>query len=168
MSESPILDHMVINVQFQMDEAEAAFERLGFTNTPRGYHSLGSINHLMILGTDYLELIGLPAGEPPRRAELVNAPPGFNGLVFKTEDVAATYEHLCALDMDGDPRPAADAEADLRDSTLVAMGASPLEAPGPGRAGFRPVGRGEPARTHSASRRSISATMASPSNSWHR
>lgn len=103
MSESPILDHMVINVQFQMDEAESAFERLGFTNTPRGYHSLGSINHLMILGTDYLELIGLPAGEPPRRAELVNAPAGFNGLVFKTADVGQTYEHLRSLGMDGDP-----------------------------------------------------------------
>ena len=54
------LDHAVINVHFGMDRAEPLFQTLGFTLTPRGYHSLGSINHLMMFGTDYLELIGLP------------------------------------------------------------------------------------------------------------
>lgn len=54
------LDHVVINVHFAMGLAEPLFEALGFTLTPRGYHSLGSINHLIVFGSDYLELIGLP------------------------------------------------------------------------------------------------------------
>ncbi|MBT7732591.1 MAG: VOC family protein, partial [Rhodospirillaceae bacterium] len=56
------LDHVVINVRADMDVAEATFRDLDFTVTPRGYHTLGSINHLMIFETDYLELIGIPEG----------------------------------------------------------------------------------------------------------
>ena len=37
------------------------YRRLGFTLTPRGYHTLGSMNHLAIFGTEYLELIAGPA-----------------------------------------------------------------------------------------------------------
>ncbi len=67
MAERAQLDHTVINVRFDMDRAEGLFRNLGFFLTERGYHSLGSINHLMMFGTDYLELIGLPAGmENPR------------------------------------------------------------------------------------------------------
>ena len=54
------LDHTVINVKIDMDAASALFGELGFTLTPRGYHSHGSMNHLMMFGTDYLELIGIP------------------------------------------------------------------------------------------------------------
>ena len=46
------LDHVVINVRRDMDPAEALCRSLGFTITPRGYHSLGSINHLMMFDTD--------------------------------------------------------------------------------------------------------------------
>ncbi|MDP7241323.1 MAG: VOC family protein, partial [Rhodospirillales bacterium] len=91
------LDHAVINVEFEMDRAVPMFEGLGFTVTPRGYHSLGSINHLMIFGTDYLELIGLPAAIEKPRPEIANSPLGINGLVFKAEDVDATYAHLDGL-----------------------------------------------------------------------
>ncbi len=42
------LDHLVINTLFDMDRAAALMAELGFTVTPRGYHSLGSINHLMM------------------------------------------------------------------------------------------------------------------------
>ena len=48
MSSLARLDHAVINVHMAMDKAESCFQELGFTVTPRGYHSLGSINHLMI------------------------------------------------------------------------------------------------------------------------
>ena len=54
------LDHVVINVKDDMDVAQSVFSKLGFTTTPRGYHTLGSINHLMMFGTDYMELIGFP------------------------------------------------------------------------------------------------------------
>ena len=106
MSSQAQLDHVVINVRYQMDQAEASFGKLGFALTERGYHSLGSINHLMMFGTDYAELIGLPAdtqGKPTGRADIVNAPVGINGIVFKSEDIDATYAHLQSLDIAGDP-----------------------------------------------------------------
>ena len=61
------LDHIVINVQREMDAAETAFADLGFTLTPRGYHTLGSINALAMFGTDYLELLGFPADGEVKR-----------------------------------------------------------------------------------------------------
>ena len=42
------LDHLVINVKEEMDEAYKLFSQLGFLLTPIGFHSLGSINHSMM------------------------------------------------------------------------------------------------------------------------
>lgn len=121
------LDHAVINVHFAMDRAEPLFQTLGFTLTPRGYHSLGSINHLMMFGRDYLELIGLPEGAEHKRPEILASPIGIDGLVFKTPDVDQTFAHLQALDMVGDPPraftrpvnlPSGEATAKFRTVTL--------------------------------------------------
>jgi hypothetical protein len=81
------LDHLVINVQFDMDRAAALMSQLGFTLTPRGYHSLGSINHLVMFEHDYLELIGLPPGTDVRRKDILESPRGLNGLVFRADDI---------------------------------------------------------------------------------
>src|ERR1700684_3661859 len=62
----PTLDHVVINVRDRIDEGADTFRRLGFTLTPRGYHTLGSMNHLAMFGTDYLELIAAPPGATQR------------------------------------------------------------------------------------------------------
>lgn len=87
---SPILDHVVIDVRDRMDEAARVFARLGFQLTPRGYHTLGSTNHLAMFATDYLELLGF--GERgANRPELAPFPIGLNGLVFKTADAEATH-----------------------------------------------------------------------------
>jgi hypothetical protein len=86
----PTLDHVVINVRDRIDEGAETYRRLGFTLTPRGYHTLGSMNHLAMFGTDYLELIAAPAGNT-QRPEILEAPEGLNGLVFGTEDSAATH-----------------------------------------------------------------------------
>ena len=88
------LDHIAINVKNKMDEAYQLFSELGFTLTPRGYHSLGSINHSMVFKNDYLELIGIPRGQPITRPELKKAEIGINGLVFKSNDIKKTYQHL--------------------------------------------------------------------------
>jgi hypothetical protein len=88
----PVLDHVVIDVRDRMDEAARIFAALGFTLTPRGHHTLGSMNHLMMFGTDYLELLGFGAAGAPR-PELAPFPIGLNGLVFKTEDADAVYTH---------------------------------------------------------------------------
>lgn len=114
------LDHAVINVRYQMDEARASFESLGFQLTERGYHSLGSINHLMMFGTDYAELIGLPAvsqGNATGRADIANSPLGINGLVFKSSNVDETYAHLQDLQMAGDPPRAFSRPVKLADGT---------------------------------------------------
>jgi hypothetical protein len=81
------LDHVVINVLFDMDRAAAAMSQLGFTLTPRGFHSLGSINHLMVFENHYLELIGLPPGTDVLRKDVLESPRGLNGLVFKADDI---------------------------------------------------------------------------------
>ena len=91
----PTLDHVVVNARDRLDEACAVYGRLGFTLTPRGYHSLGSANHLAMFGTDYLELIGIPAPGAARQ-EIMDEPHGLNGLVFGTGDAAALHAALVA------------------------------------------------------------------------
>lgn len=88
------LDHLVINSHFALDESAKLFAALGFHLTPRGYHSLGSINHLIMFEHHYLELIGLPDRREPLRRELLESPVGIDGLVFATEDAAQTESRL--------------------------------------------------------------------------
>jgi catechol 2,3-dioxygenase-like lactoylglutathione lyase family enzyme len=87
---APILDHVVIDVRDRMEEAARVFTGLGFRLTPRGHHTLGSMNHLMMFATDYLELLGFGEGGA-NRPELAPFPVGLNGLVFKTADADATH-----------------------------------------------------------------------------
>ena len=98
------LDHIVINVgRGGMGCAAASCEGMGFNLTARGYHSMGSINHLAMFETDYLELLGVPAGDITSRPELQRAPLGLNGVVFKTDDADATFAHLQAVGMAAEP-----------------------------------------------------------------
>ncbi len=120
MATSARLDHTVINVGFEMDQAREIFTGLGFTLTKRGYHSLGSINHLMMFETDYLELIGLPAGAGHDRPDLAGAPHGINGLVFKTDDVDEVHARLAALGMAGEPPKAFTRPVELPEGTFDA------------------------------------------------
>jgi hypothetical protein len=83
------LDHIVINTLFDMDRAATLMEQLGFTVTPRGYHSLGSINHLMVFEGGYLELVGLPLGTDVLRRDVLESSLGLNGLVFQAKEVDA-------------------------------------------------------------------------------
>ena len=98
----PTLDHVVVNVRDRIDAGLETYRRLGFTLTPRGYHTLGSMNHLAIFGTEYLELIAAPPGDT-RRAEILASPEGLNGLVFGTEDSASVYEALHAAGVGVEP-----------------------------------------------------------------
>lgn len=90
---APVLDHVVIDVRDRMDAAAHIFATLGFTLTPRGHHTLGSMNHLMMFATDYLELLGFGSGGGAARPELAPFPVGLNGLVFKTGDADTVYAH---------------------------------------------------------------------------
>ncbi len=89
------LDHIVFNTQDRTDEVVALFERLGFTVSPRGFHTLGSVNHTIVFGTDYLELLGYPPGQPPaKRPELVIQPLGLMATVLQTADADAAHAVL--------------------------------------------------------------------------
>lgn len=88
------LDHLVINTHFAIEPTADCFRRLGFTLTPRGYHSLGSLNYLMMFADRYLEVVGLPAGDGPIRQELLDSPAGIDGLVFATRDARRTARRL--------------------------------------------------------------------------
>ncbi len=89
------IDHLVINVLRNMDDAAAIFAGLGFALTPRGHHSLGSINHLMMTPGAYLELVGVPETGPQRK-DVLDSPLGLSGLVFRIPDADATHARLSA------------------------------------------------------------------------
>ena len=57
------IDHVVVLVR-DLDRARDAYARMGFTLTPRGYHTLGSQNHCIMFGRDYIELLAVPKPHP--------------------------------------------------------------------------------------------------------
>lgn len=91
---SPQIDHVVITVSDQLDQANYQYQKLGFTTTPRGHHSLGTSNNLAIFTTTYLELLGFE----PQNADKVDKSwcfdDGLTGLVFKTKDANKLYQQL--------------------------------------------------------------------------
>jgi hypothetical protein len=90
------LDHAVVNALDRMDEAVEAYRRLGFRLTERGHHTLGSINHLAVFRTNYLELIGFEPGAKQVRTDILRFPVGLNALVLAADDADATYRGLRA------------------------------------------------------------------------
>lgn len=87
-----VLDHAVVDVREDLDAGALLFRRLGFSLTARGYHTLGSANHLAIFRSNYLELLGWERGTQDGRAELLRYPVGLNGVVFR----AADADRLCS------------------------------------------------------------------------
>jgi len=81
-----ILDHAVVDARDGVDDAVTLFRRLGFSLTARGYHTLGSVNHLAVFQTNYMELLGWEGDDAHARPELSRFPVGLNGLVFRADD----------------------------------------------------------------------------------
>ena len=101
--ETASLDHLVINTHYDIDAAQALLSGLGFTITPRGYHTLGSVNHLVVLAGGYLELIGQPRDSDKVRQEILDSPVGIDGLVYAVEDVQACHDHWIAMGLKAQP-----------------------------------------------------------------
>lgn len=97
------LDHLVVNAARQIDDAVAAYARLGFHITPRGYHSLGSCNNLMIFRDTYLELLGAGEGELAETAAAFIAQPiGLVALALRGPDANDTHAALVAAGVEAD------------------------------------------------------------------
>ncbi len=90
------IDHAMILVR-DLDRARDTYARMGFTLTPRGFHSLGSQNHCIMFGRDYLELMALPAAPPAAYryyADFLAKGEGVGALALATEDAVAAHAEL--------------------------------------------------------------------------
>src|SRR3954449_815811 len=95
------VDHAVVAVQ-DLDRAADGWKRLGFTLSPRGTHSakMGSGNYTIMLGSDYIELLGVVAEteqNAPTRAFLARTGGGIERVAFTTTDAAMGVEEIRAL-----------------------------------------------------------------------
>ena len=94
------LDHLVVAVR-DLERAAHDWRRLGFTLSPRGTHSaqMGTGNFTIMLGDDYLELLGVLAPTPqnaPMRAFLARGE-GIDRAAFTALDATAGVAELQAL-----------------------------------------------------------------------
>ena len=90
-------DHAVI-VCGDLDAAVTQWRVLGFTLTPRGYHTLGSQNHCIMLARDYLELLHVTAPSPSRQYywDAQQRGGGCAAMSCKSRDAFATADRLRA------------------------------------------------------------------------
>ncbi len=100
---TPVIDHAVINVDDELDQAQHLFQRMGFQLSKRGHHSMGSSNHLAVFADNYLELLGYEPASSSTARGLWNVAPGLAGLVWKTSDAHAVWQHLRQYQLDGEP-----------------------------------------------------------------
>ncbi|HJU19675.1 MAG TPA: VOC family protein [Stellaceae bacterium] len=130
----PALDHLVVDVGAELDDAAARYRALGFTLTERGRHSLGSTNHLAVFETNYLELLSTGPAGGPIREELVGFAPGLNGLVLATDDADARAGDLRARGVrvrepQSFSRPVRLADGEVRDARFRTVHLARDEAP---------------------------------------
>ena len=106
------IDHVVIAVR-DLEQARAAWTRLGFTLTPRGRHrdaglDGGTANYCIMFGHDYLELLGFVARdeEAARLQEFLARREGAMAVAFAPEGpLEALAAQLAALGLHpGEPR----------------------------------------------------------------
>jgi catechol 2,3-dioxygenase-like lactoylglutathione lyase family enzyme len=112
------IDHVVIAVR-DLDRAARAYERIGFALTPRGFHTLGSANHCIMFGSDYIELLALPQPHPALAyyANFLANGEGLAALALATGNADAAYAELSAAGI------AADAPLDFSRPVRLADGA---------------------------------------------
>jgi catechol 2,3-dioxygenase-like lactoylglutathione lyase family enzyme len=89
------IDHVVILVR-DLDRARDAYARMGFTLTPRGYHTLGSQNHCIMFGRDYIELLAVPKPHPAMQyfSDFLARGEGLGAIALATGDAAAARAEL--------------------------------------------------------------------------
>jgi hypothetical protein len=99
------LDHIVILVR-NLDQGAEAWGKLGFKVAPRGMHTaiMGTANHTIMLGEDYIELIGVVAETErnlPSREFLVSRGEGIERAAFTTTNAADGVAEIKARGLAG-------------------------------------------------------------------
>lgn len=99
------LDHVVVVLR-DLAAGAKAWEGLGFTISPPGTHSpmLGTGNHTIMLGPDYIELLGVlteTEHNAPTRAFLDRRGEGIERAAFTATDAAAGVAEIRALGFAG-------------------------------------------------------------------
>jgi catechol 2,3-dioxygenase-like lactoylglutathione lyase family enzyme len=129
------IDHVVIAVR-DLDRAQETYTRLGFTLTPRGFHTLGSANHCIMFGSDYVELLALPRQHPAMRyyADFLARGEGLAAVALASDDADAAHAELGADGIEADPpldfsRPVRLAEGE-RDAVFRIVQLAPAQTPG--------------------------------------
>ncbi|OGA20583.1 MAG: hypothetical protein A3H34_06040 [Betaproteobacteria bacterium RIFCSPLOWO2_02_FULL_67_19] len=98
------IDHAVILTR-DLEHARETYGRLGFTLTPRGYHTLGSQNHCIMFGSDYLELMAVPRPHPALQyfSDFLAHGDGLAAVALATDDANAAHAELGAAGIGTDP-----------------------------------------------------------------
>jgi catechol 2,3-dioxygenase-like lactoylglutathione lyase family enzyme len=91
------IDHVVVLVR-DLERARDAYARMGFTPTPRGFHTLGSQNHCLMFGRDYVELLAVPKPHPAMQhyTEFLARGEGLGAIALATDDAAGLQAGLAA------------------------------------------------------------------------
>ncbi len=99
------IDHLVLPVR-DLDAAKAAYERFGFTTTPKAQHPFGTGNALVQLQGNFLELLSVTEPRKIRPPEpghfsfghfnktFLEQRQGMSMLVFQSEDARADQEEF--------------------------------------------------------------------------
>lgn len=91
------IDHVVIAVR-DLDSTQDTFRRMGFTLTPRGHHTLGSKNHCIMFGRDYVELLMVPQRLPDREYyyDFACIGDGLAAIALNTDNARGAFGELTA------------------------------------------------------------------------
>jgi catechol 2,3-dioxygenase-like lactoylglutathione lyase family enzyme len=91
------IDHVVVLVR-DLDKARDAYARMGFTPTPRGFHTLGSQNHCLMFERDYVELLAVPKPHPAMQhyTKFLAKGEGLGAVALGTDDATGLQAGLAA------------------------------------------------------------------------
>jgi len=98
------IDHVVV-VTRDLDRARETYARLGFTLTARGYHTLGSQNHCVMFGRDYIELLAIPRPHPAMQyfTDFLARGEGLAAVALGCDDAVGAHAELRSAGIEADP-----------------------------------------------------------------
>lgn len=97
------IDHCVVLVK-DIDAARDTYMRLGFSLTPRGFHSIGTQNHCLMFERDYVELLAVVDPHPVTQyfVDFLATAEGLGALALATDDAIAVHASLRADGIEAD------------------------------------------------------------------